>query len=405
MLPKQSAHICAALGFGLTVALLVRVLVEGMAGLPAVTTAVLVCAVALFFVLLRQMQTIPVSCLDPILMTGVVVSGLASAVAALIPASWHMPYVLTLTVLAAALVVATAYLGSRREATSPERGSYSLELLFKPFVYLLAYTAVYGLVIGVICSLYADQLGAASAQAGLSAGLAIAGALGLLVFLLSAASGALDTITRFSLLAFMTGALSLLQPDWAVASFFILALGMGLFVFLFVRLSLDLSEAFGLPSLTPFGIFALFLAVTVLGAFVGRLARSGVSAEGMVFVTLVAVLAVAVVTVYGLSSTRRWTAQDLMRTGDDKVTEESELRLGAWKNSCMRVAEKYGLTPRESDVFLLLAKGRNAAYIEKTLFISNHTAKAHILNIYKKMDIHSLQELIDEVEHEKQRES
>jgi len=51
-----------------------------------------------------------------------------------------------------------------------------------------------------------------------------------------------------------------------------------------------------------------------------------------------------------------------------------------------------------------LAKGRNAAYIEKTLFISNHTAKAHILNIYKKMDIHSLQELIDEVEHEKQRE-
>jgi len=60
----------------------------------------------------------------------------------------------------------------------------------------------------------------------------------------------------------------------------------------------------------------------------------------MVFVTLVAVLAVAVVTVYGLSSTRRWTAQDLMRTGDDKVTEESELRLGVWKNSCMHVAEK-----------------------------------------------------------------
>ena len=65
------------------------------------------------------------------------------------------------------------------------------------------------------------------------------------------------------------------------------------------------------------------------------------------------------------------------------------------------MADEFGLTQREQEVFVLLAKGRNAAYIEKTLVISNHTVKSHMLNIYKKLGIHSLQELIDLVESRK----
>ncbi len=59
------------------------------------------------------------------------------------------------------------------------------------------------------------------------------------------------------------------------------------------------------------------------------------------------------------------------------------------------VCEQYCLTPREVEVFTLLSKGRNAEYIQNALFISNHTVKTHIYNIYRKMDIHSLQELLD----------
>ena len=59
------------------------------------------------------------------------------------------------------------------------------------------------------------------------------------------------------------------------------------------------------------------------------------------------------------------------------------------------VCEQYCLTPREIEVFTLLSKGRNAEYIQNALFISNHTVKTHIYNIYRKMDIHSLQELLD----------
>lgn len=59
------------------------------------------------------------------------------------------------------------------------------------------------------------------------------------------------------------------------------------------------------------------------------------------------------------------------------------------------LCERYTLTPREIEVFSLLAKGRNAEFIQNALVISNHTVKTHIYNIYRKMDVHSLQDLLD----------
>jgi DNA-binding CsgD family transcriptional regulator len=69
-----------------------------------------------------------------------------------------------------------------------------------------------------------------------------------------------------------------------------------------------------------------------------------------------------------------------------------------WRDKCMHIANKCGLTAQETKVFLFLAKGRNASYVESVLFISGHTVKTHIYHIYKKLDIHSQQELIDLVE-------
>lgn len=54
-----------------------------------------------------------------------------------------------------------------------------------------------------------------------------------------------------------------------------------------------------------------------------------------------------------------------------------------------------GLTERETEVFWLLAKGRNLPYIRDTLYISKNTVDSHIKNIYRKLDIHSKQDLID----------
>ncbi|MGN0038233.1 MAG: response regulator transcription factor [Coriobacteriales bacterium] len=69
-----------------------------------------------------------------------------------------------------------------------------------------------------------------------------------------------------------------------------------------------------------------------------------------------------------------------------------------WKAACKGVAELYGLTKRESEILLYVAKGRNAVYIQNELVLSIHTVKTHIASIYKKMDVHSSQELISLIE-------
>lgn len=69
-----------------------------------------------------------------------------------------------------------------------------------------------------------------------------------------------------------------------------------------------------------------------------------------------------------------------------------------FERRCTAVAELYQLSPRETDILKFLAKGRNAAYIQNKLCISPHTVKSHIYSIYRKLDIHSQQTLMDFVE-------
>lgn len=66
--------------------------------------------------------------------------------------------------------------------------------------------------------------------------------------------------------------------------------------------------------------------------------------------------------------------------------------------SAETLAAEAGLTEREREVFELLARGRNASYLQESLHISRNTAKTHIARIYAKLGVHSQQELIDLVE-------
>lgn len=71
---------------------------------------------------------------------------------------------------------------------------------------------------------------------------------------------------------------------------------------------------------------------------------------------------------------------------------------GSFVRRCDELSETYGLSTREKEVFFLLAKGHNAAFITDQLCVSKSTAKTHINHIYKKMDIHTQQELLTMVE-------
>lgn len=69
-----------------------------------------------------------------------------------------------------------------------------------------------------------------------------------------------------------------------------------------------------------------------------------------------------------------------------------------FKRSLMKLAEMRGLSPRETQVLELLAKGRNCSFISAQLIISEETAKTHIKKIYRKFGVHSQQALLDMIE-------
>ena len=58
------------------------------------------------------------------------------------------------------------------------------------------------------------------------------------------------------------------------------------------------------------------------------------------------------------------------------------------------VAERYGLTDRETAVLALLADGASTSDIADEFVCAQSTVRAHTSNIYRKLDVHSRAELL-----------
>lgn len=66
-----------------------------------------------------------------------------------------------------------------------------------------------------------------------------------------------------------------------------------------------------------------------------------------------------------------------------------------FEETILSISKTFRLTPRETEVFSLLARGRSIPYIRDELVISRETAATHAKHIYAKLDVHNRQELID----------
>jgi DNA-binding CsgD family transcriptional regulator len=95
---------------------------------------------------------------------------------------------------------------------------------------------------------------------------------------------------------------------------------------------------------------------------------------------------------------------------DSKTTEEpfeatdSNETVGGsalWRERVDVIADQYRLSLRQKEIMELLLKGRNLNYITEYFCISRATAKTHTYNLYRKLGIHSRQELLDLVERDK----
>lgn len=95
----------------------------------------------------------------------------------------------------------------------------------------------------------------------------------------------------------------------------------------------------------------------------------------------------------------------LLGNGEKEATCENESVVDPQKEESPKaslkphsLAKKAGLTQRETEVFSLLAKGHGIKFISDSLCISASTSKTHVYNIYRKLNIHTREELIDLVE-------
>ena len=85
---------------------------------------------------------------------------------------------------------------------------------------------------------------------------------------------------------------------------------------------------------------------------------------------------------------------------DAQPTNIEEASHATLEQACSAIADRASLTPREREVFEMLARGRDSFSIQEQLTVSRNTVKAHVKHIYVKLDIHTHQDLLDIVESE-----
>lgn len=149
------------------------------------------------------------------------------------------------------------------------------------------------------------------------------------------------------------------------------------------------------------------LCIAALGFAVGWIIATvvtmitGTHSDVFTFVRLATAIVLVAVMMVFLPVENRHNVDGSSESDDGKTTTVVSVSMSEqelFEARCDAVSKLYQLSPRESDILRFLAKGRNASYIQEKLTISPHTVKSHIYNIYRKVDIHSQQKLMDFVE-------
>lgn len=120
--------------------------------------------------------------------------------------------------------------------------------------------------------------------------------------------------------------------------------------------------------------------------------------EKLVFYLVLIVMLVAVLV---LILPARITDSLFTLEGQSMSITDSKQTTAPWKDRCLLYAAKRGLTPREQEIFLYIAKSKSNEEIAQELTISALTVKTHRQNIYTKLNVHSVKEIIHEIENTK----
>lgn len=130
----------------------------------------------------------------------------------------------------------------------------------------------------------------------------------------------------------------------------------------------------------------------LLGVMVAAVAPSG-SVIGIAASLMIAYALVLL----GMFSGKNVSAYDAWGASEEVVVTTQPATLD---ERCAKLARQYRLTPREREALCLMARGRNVAYIQQAMGLSNATAKTHVHHVYTKLGVHDRQQLLNLVDRE-----
>ena len=189
--------------------------------------------------------------------------------------------------------------------------------------------------------------------------------------------------------------------------------GYGTFNVLIWMLLAEISANYRLSSTSVFGIG---WGMVTLGVLLGAVAGDAVdrfapfSPQFLSFIALVATMAVLLSFLFvfresDLIALTEEPESEAENAEDRALASPSDVPPAAsdsprprFQDRCLEVAAAFELSPKETEVMILFAKGRSAARIQEELFISKGTVSTHLRHIYQKMDVHSKQEMLDVIE-------
>lgn len=136
----------------------------------------------------------------------------------------------------------------------------------------------------------------------------------------------------------------------------------------------------------------------LVGAIVGHTVNNANVADPRMGMAITAAVLLFFVAVMWLAF-RRFSFEEVIRqVHPPEIPEVTQAPEASIEQRCQQIGVAHGLTEREIEIFAMLARGRNGSFIQEQFVISYNTVKTHVKRIYKKLDVHSQQELIDLVE-------
>lgn len=179
------------------------------------------------------------------------------------------------------------------------------------------------------------------------------------------------------------------------AVLFVANVGVEMTKYLMFYLMVDVIIKDGAPALL---CLALLRFAQWGGSVLGQQAADLLPSSSGVLVAMLAVLMAALMLMMGFSGSAKVSAPARRSDSEDggtSVEVASRLAAPAHPQAVEGFAERYGLSPRETDVLRIWITGKPMTVVEKTLYISQSTVKTHLNHIYAKTGASNRSQLIE----------